>query len=77
MGVTPSYNNLEYGTVILINGVEDQYPQVCFNYIHQNHVKVGLINDEINWEFCSALDYAEKRNGTLVNKAVANLFVVI
>jgi putative transposase len=50
---------------------EKQYPQVCFNYIHQNPVKAGLVNNAVEWEFSSAMDYAGLRNGRLVNKNLA------
>ena len=56
---------------------EKQYPQVCFDYIHQNPVKAGLVKEAIDWEFSSAKDYAALRNGKLINKAVAEEFVDI
>ena len=70
-GLTPSF--------IIKDGItqnnfvipENQYPQVLFNYIHQNPVKAGLVKNETEWEFSSAADYSGYRNGTLVNKKVA------
>jgi putative transposase len=56
---------------------EKQYPQVCFDYIHQNPVKAKLVKNAIDWEFSSARDYACLRNGKLVNKLVAGRFVDI
>lgn len=44
------------------------YPQICFNYIHQNPVKANLVKTETDWEFSSARDYADIRDGKLVNK---------
>lgn len=52
-----------------------QYPQVCFNYIHQNPVKANLIKKAVDWEFSSAKDFAGLRNGKLVSKAVAEEYV--
>ncbi|RUT79850.1 hypothetical protein [Ancylomarina longa] len=43
----------------------------CFHYIHQNPVRSGLCENLLDWEFCSVLDYADKRNGKLVNKQLA------
>jgi len=34
-GVTPSFYNSRYGTIIRIDNPEEQYPQVCFNYIQK------------------------------------------
>ncbi|WP_421920654.1 transposase [Marinifilum sp.] len=47
------------------------YPKVCFDYIHQNPVKAGLVTRSTDWEFSSAKDYASIRNGKLVNKIKA------
>ncbi len=56
---------------------EKQYPQVCFDYIHQNPVKAGLVKVSTNWEFSSAKDYAGLRNGKLINRAIAEEFIDI
>jgi len=66
-GVTPSFIESK----INIQNPEEQYPQVCFDYIHQNPVKAKLVDKETDWEFSSAKDYANIRNGKLVNKTVA------
>jgi putative transposase len=50
---------------------EKQYPQVCFNYIHQNPVKAKIVTNEVDYEFSSAKDYANIRKGKLVNKEIA------
>ncbi len=62
---------------ILINNhlPKKQYPQVCFDYIHQNPVKAGLVKNAADWEFSSAKDYAELRNGKLVNKKTTKQYV--
>ncbi len=49
---------------------EKQYPQVCFDYIHQNPVKANMVKKETDYEFSSARDYAGLRNDKLINKAV-------
>jgi len=75
-GITPSFYNTEFKTQIHVNYPEREYPQVCFEYIHQNPVKAGLVKTETAWEFSSAQDYAGMRNGTLVNKEIASEYVI-
>lgn len=62
---------------VLINNhlPKKQYPQVCFDYIHQNPVKANLVKNAASWEYSSAKDYAELRNNKLVNKMVAKEYV--
>jgi putative transposase len=60
---------------ITLNLSEKQYPQVCFDYIHQNPVKAGLVKRNIDWEFSSAVDYAGLSKGRLINKEVAKEYV--
>lgn len=55
----------------LTNYKSNNYGLVCFNYIHQNPVNAGLIQNLADWEFSSFKDYAGMRNGTLCNKAIA------
>lgn len=66
-GATPSFIKSK----INIQNPEEQYPQVCFDYIHQNPVNAKLVVKETDWEFSSTKDYANIRNGKLVNKEVA------
>jgi len=40
----------------------------CFNYVHQNPWKAGLVKRLEEWEFSSFRDYAGFRNGTLCNQ---------
>ena len=54
---------------------ENQYPQVCFNYIHNNPVKAGLVEKNTDWEFSSARDYANLRNNGIVKKELARTYV--
>ncbi|MBE9467233.1 MAG: transposase [Bacteroidetes bacterium] len=69
--ISPSFFSNNGVTKINIQNTEREYPQVCFNYIHQNPVKAGLVKNAIDWEFSSAIDYAGLRDGKLVNLEVA------
>ncbi|MCD4747601.1 MAG: hypothetical protein K8R58_15000 [Bacteroidales bacterium] len=75
-GISPAWFTETGITRINLSNPEKEYPQVCFNYIHQNPVKAGLTEKETDWEFSSALDYAGLRNGKLINKDIALQFVV-
>lgn len=74
-GISPSFYNTETGTQIHINDPQKQYPQVCFNYIHYNPVKAGLVKNPIDWEYSSYVDYHGNRNGKLINKDIAERYV--
>lgn len=65
-GLTPSFVIKGGITQVNIQDSEQQYPQVCFNYIHQNPVKAKLVKEAIDWEFSSARDYAGLRVGKLI-----------
>ncbi len=65
-GMTPSFIKSR----INFQNPEKQYPQLCFDYIHQNPVKAKLVQNETDWEFSSAKDYANRINGQLINKEV-------
>ncbi len=75
-GITPSFIMQNSVTKINYQNPEKQYPQICFNYIHQNPVKAKLVKNTTDWEFSSAIDYASLRNGKLINKEVAKKYVV-
>ncbi len=70
-GITPSFLNTQSGTLIKTPNHENLYTQRCFDYIHHNPVKAGLVKRAIDWEFCSYRDYCGKSNGALVNKRAA------
>ena len=76
-GLTPSFITKNGITKINISIPEKQYPQICFNYIHQNPVKAALVKQATDWEFSSAIDYAGLRNGTLINKELAKEYLSI
>jgi putative transposase len=75
-GNTPTYFNTAFGAQINVHFPEKEYPQVCFNYIHNNPVKAGLVKNAEEWEFSSYRDYFGLRNGKLINRQRANEFVV-
>jgi putative transposase len=75
-GITPSFITKSGITEINMVTSEKQYPQVCFNYIHQNPIKANLVNSAVDWEFSSAVDYAGKRNGKLIDKTVARKYIL-
>jgi putative transposase len=72
-GIAPTF----FGNIINVSIPEREYPQVCFNYIHKNPVKAGLVENVTDWEFSSAKDYAGLRGGKLVNKQLAAKYVNI
>ena len=74
-GITPSFVTENSITKIKLQKPEEQYPQICFDYIHQNPVKANLVKSAIGWEFSSAKDYAGIRDGKLINKVLANEYV--
>jgi len=51
--------------------IDDQYPLICFLYIHQNPMKAKLANKLGEWEFSSYQDYSGLRSGSLCNKKLA------
>ena len=63
------------GTIINLQNAEKQYPQVCFDYIHENPVEAGLVSKIEDWEFSSAREYFDNKSKTLVCKKRAKEFV--
>jgi len=55
----------------LLFSPDNQYGRICFDYIHRNPVKAGLVIKEEDWKYSSAMDYKGLRNGTLCNKELA------
>jgi len=74
-GLTPNFIKTEYGTTINIEIAEKQYPQICFNYIHENPVTAGLVAEITDWEFSSARDFYGNRSGKLINKERTKEFI--
>ena len=50
---------------------EQYYGQYCFQYIHQNPLKSGLVKKMNDWKYSSYSDYTGLQNGTLCNKSIA------
>ena len=73
-GITPSFYNTKFGTIMNITDPEKEYPQICFNYIHNNPVKAGLVKSAEDWEFSSFQDICGMRNGKLINRERINEF---
>ncbi len=66
--ITPAFIQSNSGTIINIPDPEKEYPQVCFNYIHQNPVNGKLVKNEEDWEFSSYQDHAGTRKGRMINR---------
>jgi len=67
-GITPSFFNTLHGTVINRQLIENEYPQVCFDYIHNNPVKAGLVTKPEEWLYSSCCDFKGLRNGKLISR---------
>jgi putative transposase len=76
-GLAPSFITANGTTYFTEEITERKYPQVCFNYIHQNPFKAGITKNAEGWEFSSAKDYAGLRHGSLINKDAAKKYVDI
>jgi putative transposase len=75
--ITPSFFNSTHGTIMNAQIASEQYPQICFNYIHQNPVKAHIVSRGRDYEFSSAPDYAGLRKGKLVNMALAKEYGLV
>jgi REP element-mobilizing transposase RayT len=47
------------------------YAFTCFQYIHQNPMRAGLVKKMEDWKFSSFIDYCGFRKGTLCNQKLA------
>ena len=74
---TPSFFDTPYGTNINRHFPDEEYPKICFDYIHNNPVKAGIVKDSKDWEFSSYPDYYGNRNGKLINKKRTEEFGLI
>ena len=64
--ITLTFLNTNQGALIKIPNPEKEYPQVCFNYIHNNPVKAKLVSNLADWEFSSYNEFSG--NEILINK---------
>jgi len=70
-GISPAYFNTHFGTMGNLDLSETNYLNVCFDYIYQNPVNGGLVNNPEDWEFSSFRDYYCGRKGKLINRELA------
>ncbi len=59
----------------LIETEQINYPFICFNYIHQNPIRSGLVSKMEDWEYSSFKDYAKLRNSNLCAMELAKKFI--
>jgi len=76
-GIAPSFFTINGVTQINVEIPEYQYPQICFNYIHNNPVKAGLVKNSVDWEFSSAAVYAGLKDDEMINKEIAQKYIEI
>ena len=74
-GQTSNSYEVSYGRSMNVNYPPTNYPQLCFNYIHENPVKANLVVHSTQWDYSSAQDYYGDRNGSLINKELALEYV--
>ncbi len=56
---------------------EFQHPQLCFDYIHQNPVKSGLVQHAQDWIYSSAKIYILNSKDELVNRQLAMKYIPV
>ena len=54
-----------------MTGDDDNYPFICFHYIHQNPMTAGLVKRMEDWEMSSFGDYAGLKSNSFCNKKLA------
>jgi len=72
--ITPSWFTNNGITQIYIDDPDKSYPQVCFNYIHNNPVHHGFVFSPEEWAFSSYREYKSKSGKVLINKFRADKF---
>ncbi len=50
---------------------QNNYPKICFNYIHENPVKSGLVDRADQWPYSSAKAYWNLKIKSICNKELA------
>ena len=73
-GITPSFCYTSNGVEIAQQIPKEEYPQICFNYIHANPVNAKLVQQPEEWEFSSYRDHCGLRNGKLISRERASAF---
>jgi putative transposase len=74
-GIAPAWFQKIGITAINLPEPEKQFLQICFNYIHDNPVKSGLVKNIQDWEFSSARDYLGYGNVNIINKEKAREYL--
>ena len=74
---TPAWITKQGVTEIRIPDPEKGYPQVCFNYIHQNPVEAKLVLIPEEWDYSSAKYYAGLGTDGLVNREKTEEYVIL
>lgn len=67
-GNSVNYFETAFGTKINLNSNQDQYPKVCFDYIHQNPVKAGLVKTAEDWSFSSLQEILGHKSKGIINQ---------
>ncbi|OQA00208.1 MAG: hypothetical protein BWY70_00767 [Bacteroidetes bacterium ADurb.Bin408] len=73
-GITPSFFDTQSGTVLYQSLPEKEYPQVCFNYIHNNPLNAGMVNHPSEWPYSSYNEFTAKGGFKLSNIQKAKEF---
>ena len=51
------------------------YIRICFDYIHNNPVKDGLVKEPTEWKWSSAREYADLQTPTICNRDLAKRII--
>jgi putative transposase len=76
-GFSPNFYKTVYGNMINVNDDMESYSQTCFDYIHNNPVKSGLVMKPSDWEFSSAREYLRLTTKPLVCQERAKEFGLV
>jgi len=60
----------------VLNTGGNEYPEICFNYIHQNPRISGYVEKAETWEYSSYRAFADGFDDGLVNKAIAREVII-
>lgn len=55
----------------LIDDQDEFYPLVCFNYIHQNPYRAGLVDKLDNWKHSSYQHYCLEKQTPIIDNILA------
>jgi len=67
-GFMPAWYTVTGLTKINYQNDDSQYPQMCFNYIHNNPVVSGLVKDISSWEYSSVPELLGLVETNLINR---------